>query len=496
MTEPRHPPPGQGKPQPSPPTEQPIERQRQPNIVFLMADNLGWGELGCYGCGGVLRGAPTPNLDRLAAEGTRLLNMNVEAQCTPSRSAIMTGRYSIRSGTHSVPIGGGFDGLTSWEITIAKALKGAGYATAHFGKWHLGSVQARLPSAMGFDVWYGIPRTTDEAMWPEDPRAAAAGVPAEWLMEGVAGADSREVKIYDLAERRLIDAELTQRAIAFMRQHGGERPFYAYVPFTQPHMPTLPHPDFAGKTGYGDYPDVLGEIDHHVGEILAAIDDLGIRNDTIVVFTSDNGPEATWPWHGHSGPWAGYYFTHMEGSCRVPFIIRWPGKIPAGRISNEIMHGCDTFTTFAMLGGAQVPTDRAIDGLDQSAFLLGGEKSARNSVIIFVADRLEAVKWNNFKLSFFEPQRDWWSPPVKYGTPQLFDLILDPKEEHPQLSARNSWAATPIAAALLSFLQTFANDPPIAPGTPDPYTPAGGATALSAKIVGEGEALLAAMMRD
>jgi arylsulfatase len=145
-----------------------------PNIVFILMDNLGYGEVGVYG-GGITRGAPTPRIDRLAAEGMRLTNFNVEAQCTPSRSAIMTGRFAIRSGTHSVPIGGGPEGLTQWEVTIAELLSGVGYATGHFGKWHLGSDDGRLPNDQGFDEWYGIPRTTDEAFWPLEPAAKAAG---------------------------------------------------------------------------------------------------------------------------------------------------------------------------------------------------------------------------------------------------------------------------------------------------------------------------------
>jgi arylsulfatase len=338
---------------------------QKPNIVFILMDNLGYGEVGAYG-GGMLRGAPTPRIDKLAAEGMRLLNFNVEAQCTPSRSAIMTGRFSIRSGTHSVPIGGGLDGLTQWEVTIAELLSGAGYSTGHFGKWHLGSDDGRLPNDQGFDEWYGIPRTTDEAFWPSEPAAKAAGVPFTHIMEGRKGEKSRELAVYDLDQRRLIDAEITRRTIAFMqRSVQSGKPFYAYVPFTLVHFPTLPHPQFAGKTGFGDFPDVLAEMDTHVGKILDAIDELRIRDNTIVVFTSDNGPEATWPWQGSSGPWRGYYFTHMEGSLRTPFIIRWPGRIAAGRVSNEIMHEVDTYTTFATFAGASVPQDRATDGVDQ-----------------------------------------------------------------------------------------------------------------------------------
>src|SRR5499427_7980851 len=177
-----------------------VAAKTRPNIVLMLTDNLGYGEVGSYG-GGILRGAPTPRIDKLASEGMRLMNFNVEAQCTPSRSAIMTGRFSMRSGTHSVPIGGGLDGLTQWEVTIAELLSGAGYATGAFGKWHLGSEDGRLPNDQGFDEWYGIPRTTDEAFWPSEPAAKAAGVPFEQIMEGHKGEKSRALAVYDLDQR-------------------------------------------------------------------------------------------------------------------------------------------------------------------------------------------------------------------------------------------------------------------------------------------------------
>jgi hypothetical protein len=208
-----------------------------PNIVFILMDNLGYGEVGVYG-GGITRGAPTPRIGRLAAEGMRLTNFNVEAQCTPSRSAIMTGRFAIRSGTHSVPIGDGLEGLTQWEVTIADLLSAAGYATGHFGKWHLGSDDGRLPNDQGFDEWYGIPRTTDEAFWPSEPAAKAAGAAFEHIMEGRKGEKSRALAVYDLEQRRLIDAEITRRTIDFVKRSvGAGKPFYAYVPFTLMHFP-------------------------------------------------------------------------------------------------------------------------------------------------------------------------------------------------------------------------------------------------------------------
>jgi arylsulfatase len=440
--------------------------------VFILMDNLGYGEVGAYG-GGITRGTPTPRIDSLASEGTRLTNFNVEAQCTPSRSCFMTGRHSIRSGTHSVPIDESLDGLTQWEVTIAEALSAAGYATAHFGKWHLGSGQGRLPNDQGFDEWYGIPRTMDEAFWPSNPVAKASGATFTRVMEGRKGEKTREGAVLDLDERRAMDTEVARRTIEFMmRNVAAGRPFYVYVPFTLVHFPTLPHPRFAGTTGHGDFPDALAEMDAHVGEILDAIDALGIRDDTLVVFTSDNGPEATPPWQGTSGPWRGYYFTHMEGSLRVPFIARWPNHIPRGRVSNEIVHSVDTFTTLAKLAGASLPLDRAIDGIDQTDFLLGrSEKSAREGFPVFVADRLEAVKWRNWKVVFYEEQRDWWTPAQKLGVPKSFDLLTDPKEEYPLIGLTNSWHAKPTLRIVTEFEQSLKKYPPIPPGTPDPYVP-------------------------
>jgi len=444
----------------------------KPNILFILADNLGYGELGVYG-GGILRGAPTPRLDQLASQGTRLLNFNVEAQCTPSRSAIMTGRHSIRSGTHSVPFGGGLEGLTRWEVTLAELLSDAGYATGHFGKWHLGSNEGRLPTDQGFDEWYGIARTTDEAFWPSSLGFEDSNIEPEHILEGRKGNESRALAVYDLEQRRLIDAEITRRAIDFMRRSvESRRPFYLYVPFTQVHFPTLPSPEFAGKTGFGDFADSLAQLDAYVGQILNAIDELSIRDDTIVVFTSDNGPDSSYPYHGSAGPWRGYYFTHMEGSLRTPFIARWPGKVPAGRVTDEIVHEVDTFTTFAVLAGAKLPEDRPIDGVDQSSFLLGkSDRSNRDGFPVFVADRLEAVKWRRWKLVYYDEQRDWWTPPARLGTPKLFDLVTDPREEHPQLTIENTWVMVPTMKIAAEFMASLKEYPPIQPGTPDPHRP-------------------------
>jgi arylsulfatase A-like enzyme len=441
---------------------------KKPNIVFILTDNLGYGEVGAYG-GGLTRGVPTPRIDSLAKDGMRLLNMNMETQCTPSRSSLMTGRWAIRSGTHSVPFGGVADGMTQWEVTIAEALSDAGYATGYYGKWHLGSHDGRLPNDQGFDEWFGIPRTTDESLWPSSPGWSSDIMPAEKMMEGKKGEKSRELKVYDVEQRRLIDAEITSRSVAFIeRQAKGSKPFFAYVALTQPHLPTEPNPDFKGKTGNGDWADMLAEMDVNVGQILDAVDKAGVRENTMVIFTSDNGPEFIRPWDGWAGPWRGQYFTALEGGIRVPFLIRWPGKIAAERVSNEIVHGVDMFATLAKIAGAKVPADRPMDSLDQSEFLIGkSEKSAREGFPIFCAERLQAVKWRNWKLHFMR-QDTMFDPPVKNPVPTIYNLYTDPREEKP---TADTWVVGPILKIVGAFEQSVKKHPLIPMGTPDPYTP-------------------------
>lgn len=374
--------------------------QDKPNIVVMMVDNLGWGELGCYG-GGILRGTETPRLDTLASEGIRFLNFNVEPQCTPSRSAFMTGRHPIRSGTTKV-VWGVLYGLTQWERTLPELLSEQGYATGMYGKWHLGDTPGRFPTDQGFDEWYGIANTTDEAMYSSHYQYDASVSSEPYIVEAKKGEQPRRVKKYNLPTRRTIDAECTERAIAFMRKSNRARkPFFAFVAYTHAHFPTTAHPDFAGKTGNGAYADVLAEIDYRAGQILDAIDDLGVRDNTVVLWLSDNGPEEIEGYHGTAGYWRGNYFTALEGSLRVPAIMRWPKKIPAGRISNEIVHMVDVLPTLARIAGANVPKDRIIDGVDQLDFLLGKqEKSNREGFPVYNGDELFAYKWRNWKMHF------------------------------------------------------------------------------------------------
>ena len=440
-----------------------------PNIVLILADNLGWGELGCYG-GGVLRGAPTPRIDALAAEGLRLTNFNVESDCVPTRSALMTGRHPIRTGAlQSVPAGLP-QGITPWEITLGQLLSAQGYATAIYGKWHLGDRPGRYPHERGFDEWYGIPRTTNESMFTSTPGYDPAVVPLPYVMEGKRGELAKNVAVYDLEMRRKIDSQLIERSIDFMqRQAKAKKPFFAYVPLTQLHYPTLPHHDYAGKTGAGDFADAMVEMDARVGHVVDFIEKSGLRDNTVLIFASDNGPEFRRPWRGTAGMWSGTYHTAMEGALRVPFIVRWPGHVPA-RASNEIVQITDIYTTLAHIAGATLPDDRPIDGVDQSDFFFGKtEKSAREGFVYYIKDELRAAKWRDWKMHVVweaEPN----TGPIHLETPWVFNLTQDPKEET-DVGTQHSWVRRPLRVLIQDFQQSLKTHAPIPPGAADDYRP-------------------------
>jgi arylsulfatase len=442
----------------------------RPNIVLILADNLGWGELGCYG-GGVLRGAPTPRIDALAAEGLRLLNFNVESDCVPTRAALMTGRQAIRTGAfQSVPAGLP-QGLTRWETTLAELLSGKGYATAHYGKWHLGDREGRFPNDRGFDDWYGIPRTSTESLFTAAHKYDSEAVPLPYIMEGRRDGKTRNVKIFDADSRRRIDGEIVDRTIAFMETCAkAGKPFFAYVPITQLHFPSLAHPDFMGRTGHGEMADSLAEMDHRVGQVSDALDRLGIAENTILIFASDNGPEFRRPWRGTAGYWRSTYHTAMEGSLRAPFMLRWPGKIPTGNVSNEIVHVTDIFPTVARVVGASLPADRIIDGTDQLDFFLGRQShSNREGFVYYIKSEMRAVKWRDWKMHMvWEPEVN--DGPVKLESPYLVNLIQDPKEET-NVAVEQSWVMPAMRTMVHEFLQGLKKHPPIPPGTPDPYEP-------------------------
>jgi arylsulfatase len=441
----------------------------KPNIVLVLMDNFGYGEIGVYG-GGVMRGAATPRIDSIAAEGFQLTNFNVEAECTPSRSALMTGRYGIR--TRQRPGGpprGVWYGITKWEITLAEMLSDSGYATAIFGKWHLGDTEGRYPTDQGFDEWIGIPRSSDRAFWPDSNSFTPGSHPDAvftHVMSSKRGEKPKQLEVYDRKKRTTIDRDITDQAIDFIKRKAKSgQPFFTFLSYTQTHEPVDPHPDYYGKTGNGSFADVLAQTDAYVGELLDTIDRLGLKENTIFIFTSDNGREGVPRSFGFTGPWRGGMFSPYEGSLRVPFLVRWPGKIPPRQVSNEIVHQIDLFPTLAKIVGAGIPDDRTMDGVDQSQFLMGkSEKSARESVIIYIGNELFGVKWRNWKLLLKEMDKDSYAIRTM-AYPSVYNLLVDPKEEVPELNYLNdTWVDFPLYQVLEDHQASIAQDP----GSPDP----------------------------
>ncbi len=437
---------------------------RRPNIVLMFPDNLGWGEIGAYG--GV-RGVPTPNVDSIAAQGMRLDNFNVEYSCTVSRAALLTGRYAIRSGATQPT------GITLWEITIAEGLKSVGYATALFGKWHLGGtnwIQNRTPIDQGFDEWYGIPNTSNEAQVTTTPGFDPATMETPYIWEQKAGGPATRVKVFDLDSRRTIDREAALKGVDFMERNvRAGKPFFLFYPITQIHFPTLAHPDFAGKTGAGDIGDAMADVDYNTGLILAALKRLGVDSNTFVLWCTDNGAEGRRPWRGTSGPWRGFYNTVMEGGIRTPCVMRWPGHIPRGQVSNEIVSEMDLFPTIAAVAAADiVPKDRAIDGINILPFLEGKRASSgRESLLYFTGNQVRAVKWKDWKFHYaFMPEPRVTEPPLM----RLFNLRSDPREES-DIKDANPWAIGLFDGLVAEFNASTERYPNVPSDAKDPYTP-------------------------
>lgn len=441
--------------------------QKKPNIVLIFPDNLGVGEVNSYGGA---RGVPTPNIDRIGNEGIRLMNFNVEYSCIPSRHAIMTGRYATRTGINY------FSGMTLWETTIAEGLKSIGYNTGLFGKWDCGGPNwegKREPTHQGFDEWYGIPGTSHVSQFTTFEGYDPTIEPVPHVWEGTIGSPSKKVKEFGLDARRTIDREAAERAISFMKKNvASKNPFFVYYPITQLHFPALPHPDKAGTTGAGDMGDSMADIDHNVGMILKALDQLGISKNTLVIWCTDNGAEMRRPWRGTSGPWRGYYNSAMEGGVRTPCVVRWPGRIPAGQVSGEMVHEVDLFATLAAAAGDPniVPKDRAMDGVNQLPFWEGKQKNSNRESAIFMEGRggVMAVKWNDWKMWY--DFRTEMPDPEPDNRVRLFDLRVDPKEEI-DVKDYYPWVIGVMDSIVKQYESSLVNYPRVAADAQDPYTP-------------------------
>jgi len=405
---------------------------RLPNIIVIFCDDLGYADIGPFGC----KAYTTPHLDRMAREGRKFTNFHVsQAVCSASRTALLTGCYNNRVGIHGALGPGSRIGIHANEMTMAEVFKQKGYATGMAGKWHLGHHPQFLPTRHGFDEYFGLPYSND--MWPHHPEAKKGTYPPLPLIEG----------------EKIIDAEVTPeeqpdlttwyagRAVKFIERNK-DRPFFFYLAHNMPHVPLFVSDKFKGKSGAGLFGDVIQEIDWSVGQVLDALKKLGLDDNTLVVFTSDNGPWLSYGNHaGSAGPLREGKGTAWEGGTRVPCLMRWPGKLPAGTSSGEMLMTIDLLPTFAKLIGAKLP-DHKIDGLDVWPLLAGtpGAKNPHESYWSYYAqNELQAVftgdgRWklqlpHGFRSLAGRPGGTNGIPAkyegAKIEQPQLYDLQAD-----------------------------------------------------------------------
>lgn len=360
----------------------------RPNIVLVFADDLGWGDLGCYGA----KSIRTPHLDRLAREGTRFTSFYVaQPVCSASRAALLTGCYANRVGIHGALGPNARVGIHSNEVTLAEMLRSRGYATAIFGKWHLGREPQFLPTRHGFDEYLGLPYSND--MWPHHPTARSGTYPPLPLIDG-------ERVIEEMPDQRQLTTRYTERALAFIERHKAD-PFFLYLAHTMPHVPLHVSDRFAGKSRGGLYGDVIEEIDWSVGQVLEALRRHKLEDNTWVIFTSDNGPWLSYGEHaGSAGPWREGKGTVFEGGIRVPCLMRWPGSIPRGRVCDEPLMTIDLFPTVAGRLGAELPA-HTLDGLNVWP-VLSGRRGATNPhaayCFYFNQGELQALRSGPWKL--------------------------------------------------------------------------------------------------
>ncbi|MGY8749790.1 MAG: sulfatase family protein [Pirellulales bacterium] len=395
------------------------QERDQPNLIVIFCDDLGYGDLGCYGS----KKNRTPNVDQLARTGIRFTDFYSSSPvCTPSRSSLMTGCYARRVGMHEdytghwVLIPRSRRGLNPEELTVAEALQSVGYATACIGKWHLGDQPEHLPTEHGFDFYFGIP-------YSNDMQSKGRGDPPLPLVKQSSVVEAP-------VDQSTLTKQYTETAIEFITANQS-KPFFVYLPHTFPHLPLHASADFLGKSANGRYGDSVEEIDWSTGQILASLDRLGIADNTLVIFTSDNGSNGRNG--GSNQPFSGNKGSTMEGGMRVPMIAKWPGRIKPGTICGELATTMDILPTFCKLAGAKL-SDRKIDGFDISGLLFGheGAESAYESLYYYRRRQLQAIRMGDWKyhlpLKAIHPN---WTTPKTEGAARpakLVNLKSDPRE--------------------------------------------------------------------
>ena len=419
---------------------------RPPNIVIILADDLGYGDLGAFGAPNIR----TPRLDAMAAQGQKWTNFYVQPVCSPSRAALLTGRLPVRSGMFATPRGaapGVFrdnaaQGLPLDEVTIAEMLKSAGYATGMVGKWHLGQLPQFLPMRQGFDSWFGLPFSHDMRM---TVRPASGYKSPEYYAPKPEYWDVPLMRNEQVIERPVDHRTLTKRYTEDARRFIGankSRPFFLYFAHSMPHIPLARSSDFVDHSSAGMYGDVIEEIDWSTGQILDALDAAGVGRQTLVVFTSDNGPWLPFETHGGSaGPLREGKGTTWEGGVRTPAIFWWPGTARPGTVT-DMASGLDMLPTAAGLSGARLPADRVIDGVDLSAPIRGSGPSPRHTLFYYSDNELRAIRKDRYKAHFITSGAyGLGAARTVHASPLLFDLAADPGERfdiaaaHPDIVA-------------------------------------------------------------
>ncbi|MDG2175781.1 MAG: sulfatase [Gammaproteobacteria bacterium] len=365
------------------------EDSNPPNFVIIFTDDLGYADINLFNVADL----QTPNLDIMASEGAMFTDFYVaQPVCSASRAALMTGSYSNRVGVQGAFFPDTGLGLALSEITMAEMLKTQGYTTGHFGKWHLGDAPQFMPTNQGFDAFFGIPYSND--MWPGHPLQERFNFSALKLYEN-------ETAIEELDDQSDLTQLLTVRSVEFIKENKAN-PFFLYLAHPQPHTPLFASEAFRGITGKGLFADVIAELDWSVGEILNTLKEEGLDDNTLVIFTSDNGPWLSFGNHaGSAEPFREGKNTTFEGGVREPFIIRWPGEIPAGYVSDTPLMSIDLFPTLARLAGADLPVQK-IDGLDVWSILNGqSQNNPHEAYFFYFADNeLQGVRYQQWKLVY------------------------------------------------------------------------------------------------
>jgi arylsulfatase A-like enzyme len=469
-----------------------VSAAEKPNILVIWGDDIGQSNISAYTFG--LMGYKTPNIDSIAKEGMMFTDYYGEQSCTAGRSTFITGQSVLRTGLSKVGLPGADVGLQATDATIAEVLKPLGYATGQFGKNHLGDKDEFLPTAHGFDEFFGnlyhlnAEEEPENIDYPKDPEFRKNFGPRGVIHSY---ADGKIEDTGPLTKKRMetVDDETVEAAMGFMEKNvKADKPFFVWWNATRMHFRTHVKPELQGSSKIGNYADGMMEHDKHVGQLFKKVDDLGIKDNTIVFYSTDNGPHMnSWPDAGTT-PFRSEKNTNWEGAFRVPAMVRWPGKIKAGEVSNEIMHHMDWLPTFAAIGGNDKVKEQLVkgttlgkkkfknhlDGYNFLPYLTGKEeKSPREEIFYFTDDNdLAALRFNNWKVVFMEQRAQgtlqiWAEPFVTLRVPKLFNLRMDPYENADITSNTyydwlldHAYMFVPAQAYVGKFLETFKDFPP------------------------------------